>query len=145
MALNHKKKIQFLVSSCLAGEECRYDCQSRPSEKIIKLVKEGKAMSLCPEQLGNLPTPRPPAEIQKNREVINIEGQNVTKNYKAGAQAAMEQIKSFNIKKAYLKSKSPMCGAGKIYDGSFSNRLIKGDGIFVHLLKKQGIEIEPID
>lgn len=139
------QKIEFIVSACLAGEECRYDCQAKTNEKMVKLVKEGKALALCPEQLGELPTPRPPAEQQANGQIITNENKDVTENYQAGAQKAWELSKEHPIKKAYLKSKSPMCGVGQIYDGSFTGKLIKGNGVFTQLLKKLGIFTEPVD
>ena len=139
------KKIHFIVSACLAGENCRYDCQSKPNQKIIDLVNSGEAISLCPEQLAGLATPRPAAEIHKDGKVITIEGTDVSLSYQQGAQEAWELAKVHQIKKAYLKSKSPMCGATKIYDGSFTSKLTSGNGIFTALLAKMGIEIESID
>jgi uncharacterized protein YbbK (DUF523 family) len=140
-----KDNQKVLVSACLAGEECRYDCQAKPNQKIIQLVQDGKAISVCPEQMGGLPTPRPPAEIQNNKKVITNNNQDVTQEYNRGAQLALEQAKEFSVSKAYLKSKSPMCGYGKVYDGQFSGKLVEGNGVFTALLIKLGIEIESID
>jgi uncharacterized protein YbbK (DUF523 family) len=140
-----KKSEKLLVSACLAGEACRYDCQAKPNTKIIELVKSGHAISLCPEQLGGLPTPRPAAEIQSHNSVLTIDKEDVTDAYKLGADEAWNLVKDYSIKKAYLKSKSPMCGFGKVYDGSFSGKLIQGNGIFAALLLKLGIEIESIE
>lgn len=130
-----------IVSSCLIGTKCRYDGKSKKNEDMILLVKKGEAIPLCPEQLGGLPTPRLPAEIQKNNLVINIKGEDVSKLYTDGAKEALRIAKLVKCQKAYLKSKSPMCGCGKIYDGSFSSRLISGDGIFSQLLKRNNIEV----
>ena len=136
---------KIIISACLAGEECRYGCHAKPNLQMIELVKSGKAISLCPEQLGGLSTPRPAAEIQSNEKVLTIDENDVSDEYALGAQEAWNQTKNFTIKKAYLKSKSPMCGFGQIYDGSFSGKLIKGNGVFAALLIRLGIEIESIE
>jgi uncharacterized protein YbbK (DUF523 family) len=130
----------ILVSACLAGIRCAWDGKSRPNNMIIELVKQGKAMPVCPEQLGGLSTPRDPAERLDDKIIIKS-GQDVTKAYYSGAVDVLEIAKMENIKKAIMKSKSPSCGVGQIYDGTFSNKLISGDGICVELLKKNGIKV----
>ena len=129
-----------IVSACLAGIKCRYNGTSAPCPKIIALVQQGKAIPVCPEQLGGLTTPRAPAEI-KNNKVITKEGKNLTKEFKLGAKEALKIAKLANCKEAILKSKSPSCGCGLIYDGTFSEKLIRGDGIFAKLLKDNRIKI----
>ena len=128
-----------IVSACLAGIKCRRDGEARPCQKIIELVKQGKAIPICPEQLGGLTTPRTPAE-QKNNKVVTKDGKDVTTQFKKGAKEALQIAKLLNCKEAILKSKSPSCGSGKIYDGTFSGKLIDGEGIFTKLLKKNGIK-----
>lgn len=128
----------------MAGIECRYDCQSQERQEIIEMVQNGEALPLCPEQLGGLPTPRPPAEISGDK-VLTINGDDVTSNYFHGAEEALKMAKLSGCTEAYLKSKSPMCGHGKIYDGSHTGKLIQGDGVFARLLKKIGIKIISID
>ena len=90
--------------------------------------------------MGGLTTPREPSEIL-SKKVISKSGKNVTINFKRGAEEALMLAQKFNVKKALLKSKSPSCGCGQIYDGTFSGNLIKGDGITTELLKKHGIEV----
>ena len=138
-------KIEFIVSACLAGEECRYDCRAKTNEKIVKLVQEGRAISVCPEQLGGLSTPRPPAELQKDGKILTNTGQDVTQEYDAGAKSAWDLVRNHPIKKAFLKSRSPMCGFNKIYDGTFKGQLTDGDGVYTAILKSKGIIIESID
>ena len=133
-------KEKILVSACLAGINCKYNGKNNENEKIIKLIKEKDVILICPEQLGGLKTPRTPAEI-KNNKVINKEGIDVTEEYQTGAQEVLKIAQKFNIKTAILKSKSPSCGKGKIYDGTFSNKLIEGNGITAELLKKHGIKV----
>ena len=95
---------------------------------------------ICPEQLGGLPTPRIPAE-RVNNKVVNQAGVDVTKEYQLGAEEALKIAKLYNCKKAILKEKSPSCGYGKIYDGTFSRNLTDGNGVTANLLIDNGIEI----
>lgn len=133
-------KEKILVSACLAGINCKYNGNNNENEKIIELIKNKDVILVCPEQLGGLKTPRTPAEIINNK-VITKDNIDVTKEYQKGAEEVLTLAKKFNIKKAILKSKSPSCGKGKIYDGTFSNSLIDGNGITTELLKKHGIEV----
>ncbi len=130
----------IIVSACLAGIKCRYDGKSKPCQEIIDLVKQGKAIPVCPEQLGGLTIPHVPSE-QKDNKVISKDGDDVTSEFKKGAETALKIALDNNCNKAILKSKSPSCGCGKIYDGTFSGKLIDGDGIFTKLLKKNNIEV----
>tara|TARA_Y100000310_G_scaffold316091_1_gene367432 strand:- start:1020 stop:1433 length:414 start_codon:yes stop_codon:yes gene_type:complete len=129
-----------IVSACLAGIDCAYDCKLNTCEKVVELVKKGEALPLCPEQLGGLSTPRPPSE-QKGNKVFSIEGKEVTKEFEKGANEILKIAKLVGCKEAILKAKSPSCGSGKVYDGSFSGTLIEGDGILAALLKKNGIKV----
>lgn len=135
---------KIIVSACLAGFHCRYDCASQERESIRIMVENGDAIAVCPEQMGGLPTPRVPAEIQGEKVLSKI-GTDVSMEYLTGAQEAMRMAEMVNAKEAYLKSKSPMCGSGLIYDGTFSGTLTSGDGVFTRLLKKRGIKIHRID
>lgn len=130
----------ILVSACLCGINCKYNGKNNYDDKIFNLVKEGKAIPVCPEQLGGLSTPRTPSEI-KNGRVINKEGVDVTANFKKGANEVLDLCKKLNIKKAILKSKSPSCGKGKVYNGEFNGTLINGNGVLTDLLSSNGIEV----
>jgi uncharacterized protein YbbK (DUF523 family) len=136
----HSKNEKILVSACLLGINCKYDGTSNKNEKILKLAKDFILIPICPEILGGLPTPREPAE-QKGKRVITKSGEDVTKYFEKGAKEVLKIAKILKIKKAILKQKSPSCGCGKIYDGTFSGKLIKGDGVTTKLLKKNGIEV----
>ena len=141
----------ILVSGCLVGMKCRYDgSMSEDNEKLREMVENGEAIPICPEQLGGLPTPRPEQEIAggegrdvlKGRaKVINKEGKDVTDMFLKGAGDVLVIAEDKNIKKAVLKSKSPACGCGRIYDGTFRGRLREGDGVAAALLKRHGIEV----
>lgn len=131
---------KILVSACLLGCKCRYDGESKINNDVIKLMERFLLIPLCPEILGGLPTPRPPAEII-NEKVINKLGEDVTANYIQGAKETLYLAKLYGIKKAILKSNSPSCGCGMIYDGTFSNKLKPGDGITTKLLKENNIQV----
>ena len=104
------------------------------------MVNRGEATALCPEILANLPTPRLSAE-QCGERIFSSDGQDVTNEYTTGANIALKIAQLAGCKKAILKSKSPTCGCGMIYDGTFSGKLIKGDGIFCKLLKEENIQV----
>ena len=133
-------KEKILVSACLLGIDCKYSGGNNYSEEVMEYLKDYEIIPICPEQLGGLPTPRPASEIIKDK-VINNEGTDVTYNYQNGAEEALKIAKLLGIKKALLKAKSPSCGNGKIYDGTFSGTLIDGDGITTKLLKENNIEV----
>ncbi len=132
--------VQIIVSACLAGVECRYDGRANTVAAVEKLVKEGRALPVCPEVLGGLSTPRAKAERQGER-IMTEQGEDVSAAFYSGAKVAAEIARLTGCRKAILKAKSPTCGCGRIYDGAFSGTLIKGDGIFCALLKQRGIEV----
>jgi uncharacterized protein YbbK (DUF523 family) len=134
----------ILISACLAGEKCRYDGRDKAKTDLVELVEMGQAIALCPEELGGMPTPREPAE-RHGEQVLNGKGRDVTKSFIDGARIAWDLVKEETIEKAILKTNSPMCGCGVIYDGSFSGSKVKGDGVFTELLKEKNIPIETRD
>lgn len=132
--------MNILISGCLLGLKCRYDSKEKKLPEIKKLIELYNLIPVCPEQLGGLPTPRMPAERVKDRVITQV-GVDVTKEYQIGAEEALKIAKLYNCKKAILKEKSPSCGCGKIYDGTFSRNLIVGNGVAAELLLKNGIEV----
>ena len=102
------------------------------------MVESGQAIAVCPEVLGGLPIPRPPAEMRDGR-IVTATGQDVTEAYRAGGLAAMDIVLQNHCELAILKSRSPSCGVGRIYDGSFSGRIVAGDGVFAGYLRQAGI------
>ena len=139
--ISEMKKEMIIVSACLVGIPCRYDGSAKPCERVIQLVSEGGAIPVCPEQLGGLPTPRPAAEKRDGR-IVGLDGTDFTNEFVEGAKEAIKLANLVGAKKAILKSKSPTCGSGEIYDGTFSGTVIEGDGIFAEMCKRQGIEVE---
>ena len=129
-----------LCSACLLGIKCRYDGKSARNRKVIMLLKAETLIPVCPEQLGGLPTPREPAEIRGKR-VVTRSGKDVTENFKRGAKEVLKIAQLYGIKEAIMKQGSPSCGCGEIYDGTFSSKTIKGDGVTTALLKKNGIKV----
>ena len=134
----------IFVSACLVGINCKYNGGNNYNEKIFNMVKEGTAIPICPEQLGGLPTPRIPSEIKivdGKKYVFNKNGDNVTENFERGSQEILELAKKLNIKKAVLKSRSPSCGKGEIYNGNFDGKITSGNGILADLLMRNGIDV----
>ncbi|MCM8899613.1 DUF523 domain-containing protein [Caldicoprobacter algeriensis] len=140
----------ILVSACLAGICCKYDGGNNGIPLIKELVRQGKAIPLCPEQLGGLPTPRMPAEIkggsardvlQGKASVIRNDGADVTENFVRGASEVLKFCQEMGIMCAILKSKSPSCGKGLVYDGTFKGKLVEGNGVTAQLLIDNGIEV----
>ncbi len=130
--------MKILVSSCLLGKNVRYDGKNNLIDH--KIFQENQIFPICPEVDGGLPTPRPPSEIVKDK-IINIHGEDVSKFFQNGANLALSLAKKQGIKIAILKSKSPSCGKDKIYDGSFSKKLISGDGLTAKTLIENGIKV----
>ena len=133
-------KKTLLVSACLLGTPSRYDGKSKGDGRVIALLDKYDLIPVCPETLGGLPTPRQPSERVGER-VINRAGEDVTDNYMRGALAVLELARLYKCEGAILKAKSPACGKGKIYDGSFSRTLGDGDGVCAELLMKNGIRV----
>ena len=130
----------LLVSACLVGCECKYCGGSNimPEAELKALRAKFRLIPVCPESAGGLSTPRDPSERLGDR-VVSIRGRDVTAEYTKGAQTALCLARRYGCKAALLKAKSPSCGKGLIYDGSFSGRLVPGDGVTAELLQKSGI------
>lgn len=135
-------KPYLLISACLLGEPCRYDGKSKPlDENILSAIRSAyELVAVCPEVAGGLPTPRVPSE-RKGRRVLRRDGEDVTSYYGRGAAEALALVRKYDIKLALLKERSPSCGVGRIYDGTFSGTLTDGDGTTAELLKAEGIKV----
>lgn len=133
-------KEKILVSACLLGVDCKYSGGNNYNEKVLEYIKDYEVIPVCPEIMGGLSTPRPPSERIENK-VLNNQGIDVTNEYAKGANETLKLAKLFNVKKALLKAKSPSCGKGKIYDGTFTSTLIDGNGVTVDLLESNNIEV----
>jgi len=133
---------KILVSACLLGERCRYDGKSKPSQAVIRLFEAADLVPVpvCPEKLGGLPTPRTPCE-RCGGKILSEDGLDRTDAYLAGAETVLRMCLESGCKLAILKQKSPSCGSGQIYDGSFSGRLTEGYGVTSELLIRNGIKV----
>lgn len=141
-----------IVSSCLAGVACRYDARAKPDPDIVEAAQRGDVIPLCAEVAGGMPTPRPAAEIidgdgadvlAGRARVIDITGGDVTAAFVAGALAVADQAVALGATDAVLQERSPSCGCGAVYDGSFTGVLRAGDGVTAAALRERGIEIHP--
>ncbi|MDO4329400.1 MAG: DUF523 domain-containing protein [Lachnospiraceae bacterium] len=131
--------MKILVSACLLGICCRYNGEGELDPQVAELMKEHQLIPVCPEILGGLPTPRVPAERLGNQ-VITKENQDVTEAYARGAAETLKLAKLYGCTRAILKERSPSCGSGRIYDGTFSRKQIDGYGVTAELLEKNGIQ-----
>ena len=145
---------KILVSACLLGCECRYDGKAKPCEKVLALAakKDTVLIPVCPEQMGGLPTPRTPSERQRTAKgslrsisrpgaVLAKDGTDVSSYYRKGAAMALEIAKLNKADCAILKSGSPSCGKGIIYDGSFSGKKAPGNGVTTEILLNAGFKV----
>ncbi|MCR5324488.1 MAG: DUF523 domain-containing protein [Lachnospiraceae bacterium] len=136
--------MRIMVSACLLGRNCKYSGGNNYSEKVIEFVKDHEVIPVCPEVEGGLPVPRIPCEIV-NGIVTGSDGVSKDAEFRNGAGKCLELAISENINMAILQPRSPSCGVGRIYDGTFSGRLIEGDGIFAKMLKENGIRVISAD
>lgn len=131
---------RILVSACLLGVRCRYDGIGKEYPALSGLGKRYELIPVCPEQLGGLPTPRPAAERRGER-VVNCAGRDVTEEYARGAEETLTLALRLGCRCAILKERSPSCGRGQIYDGSFTGMLTAGSGVTAELLERGGIRV----
>ena len=129
-----------LISACLLGFACKYCGGSNKltEQQLAALGERFRLIPVCPESAGGLPTPRDPSERLGDK-VVSNQGRDVTAQYQKGAETALWLARRYDCKAALLKEKSPSCGSGQIYDGSFTGKLIPGDGVAAEELKKEGL------
>ena len=132
--------MKLLISACLLGCACRYDGASKPQPWVQELASKHILVPVCPEQMGGLPTPRTPSERIGDKVMMQT-GTDVTAQYRKGAEEALGLYRLFDCDGAILKARSPSCGLGRIYDGSFSGTLTARDGVTAELLKAHGIPV----
>jgi uncharacterized protein YbbK (DUF523 family) len=139
-----------LVSACLLGVNCNFEAKNWLNPQLVEEFKKGNLFPICPEVQGGLSVPRVPAEIQGGTgadvlagkaKVVNMQGQDVTSQFLKGAQEALKIAMAVGAKEALLTERSPSCGCGLIFDGSFKDKFIEGDGVTAALLKKNGIKV----
>lgn len=131
---------KIIVSGCLMGCDCRYKGDNCRCDELLALASDHTLIPVCPEQMGGLPTPRPPAEIVGNKVISNL-GKDVTAEYQKGAETALYIARLNNVDAAVLKANSPSCGKGIIYDGTFTGIKIQGNGVTVKTFTEAGIKV----
>ena len=131
---------KIICSGCLLGLACRYQGDARKNEAITALATEHVLIPVCPEQMGGLPTPRPPAEICEGR-VMTAAGDDVTEQYRRGAEMALQVAQMSGAGIAVLKARSPSCGKGSVHDGTFTGGLVSGNGVTAELFLQNGIAV----
>lgn len=136
--------MKIMVSACLMGENCKYNGGNNLSEKVLEYVRGHEVISVCPEVMGGLLIPRIPAEIV-NGVVTAKDGRIVDKEFRKGADIALNIAKENQVDLVILQSRSPSCGSKQIYDGSFSGRKKEGQGVFAQLLMENGFHILDVE
>lgn len=136
--------MKIMVSACLVGENCKYNGGNNRNDELCSFLKQHDVFLVCPEVMGGLSIPRTCCEI-KDGKVIDKEGNDKTYEYVKGAKVALEIAKENDIDLAILQARSPSCGHKKIYDGTFSKRLIDGNGIFCDILIENGFKVMNLD
>jgi uncharacterized protein YbbK (DUF523 family) len=136
--------LRIVISACLCGVNCKYNGKNNYSKKAMEYIKGHEVTMVCPEELGGMETPRDCAEI-KNGRVVNSRGEDVHDKFLTGARKAASIAKANGAETAVLQSRSPSCGVKQIYDGSFTGRLIKGQGLFAKELIKNGITVIDVE
>ena len=132
--------MKLLVSACLLGVSCRYDGGSNQLPQLKQLLKEHTCIPICPEQMGGLPTPRPPAERLGDR-VVTRDGEDVTEAFVRGPAEVLRLADLYRCRHALLKERSPSCGCGQIYDGTFTGTLTEGEGMTAQMLRRGKVKI----
>ncbi len=132
--------MNILISACLLGMRCRYDGAAKYDARIEKLMEKHHLIPVCPEVYGGLSTPRAPSERAGNK-VVGKNGQDVTGAFQKGAEDTLALAKLFHCEYAILKERSPSCGHGQIYDGTFTGTVVPGSGVAAELLNKNGITV----
>jgi uncharacterized protein YbbK (DUF523 family) len=133
--------MNILVSACLLGVNCKYNGANNKVDQLIENMENVTFIPVCPEQLGGLTTPRPPAEIIGENKIINNKGLDVTKEFLIGAEETLRIAKLYQCKYAIMKERSPSCGSNQIYDGSFQGKVKAGAGKAALLLEEHGIKV----
>ena len=133
-------KEKLLVSACLLGENCKYSGGNNYDPAVSALAERYELVPVCPERLGGLPTPRVPSERVGDK-VLTRDGRDVTEAFRLGAARALDIARAHGVRRALLQERSPSCGSGVVYDGTFSGRLVPGQGVTARLLEEHGIRV----
>ena len=136
--------MKIMVSACLAGENCKYNGGNNRNEKILQLMAEHEVITVCPEQMGGLPTPRVPSEI-RDGVVTMKDGRIVDAGFRAGAEKCLAIALREKPELIVLQSRSPSCGVKQRYDGTFTGTLVDGAGMTAQLLMENGFNVIDVE
>lgn len=131
----------IVVSACLLGVRCNHEGEANTSDAVRDLARTHRLVPVCPETVGGLPTPRPPAELQPDGRVVDAQGDDVTAAYARGAAAAVRLARATGAEEAVLKARSPSCGCHEIYDGTFTRTRVAGEGVTARALREAGVRV----
>ena len=136
--------MKIMVSACLAGENCKYNGGNNRNEKVLQLMRDHEVITVCPEQMGGLPTPRVPAEI-RDGVVTARDGRIVDREFRSGAEKCLEIARREEPDLVVLQSRSPSCGVKQRYDGTFTGTLVEGAGVTAQLLMDRGFRVVDVE
>ena len=146
-AAKYMNRMQVVVSACLLGERCKWSGGSNTNEEFVGLLRERgfDVVPVCPEVAGGLSVPREPAELLSSGRVVTRCGADVTDAFNRGVDACMKKLDEAGCcpwcTACVLQPRSPSCGKGFVYDGTFNGNLVRGDGLFVQRLKRAGYSV----
>lgn len=135
--------MKIMVSACLLGENCKYNGGNNYNERVIRYCEGNEVFPVCPEVLGGLPIPRESAEIVNGE--VRTRFKSVDAEFRRGAELALQQALNEGVELAILQSRSPSCGVGRIYDGTFTGNKKPGNGIFAQMLIDRGIKVLDVE
>lgn len=135
--------MKYAISACLMGDNCKYSGGNNANQTLINFMQNKEYIKVCPEMLGGLVSPRPCVELQ-GLKAITVDGNDVSVAFEKGAQIALDQILYESIDLVITQSRSPSCGKGMIYDGTFRGKLLEGNGLFVDKLLEKGVNVQDI-
>ena len=136
--------MKIMVSACLAGENCKYNGGNNRNERVLQLMRDHEVITVCPEQMGGLPTPRVPAEI-RDGVVTARDGRIVDREFRSGAEKCLEIAWREEPDLIVLQSRSPSCGVKQRYDGTFTGTLVEGAGVTARLLMDRGFKVVDVE
>lgn len=136
--------MRVAISRCLLGDKVRYDGGAKPVAEVLALAEKVEVVRVCPEGASGLPVPRPAAEQREGR-VYLADGTDVTAEFALGSERSAAVVRRAGAKLAVLKAKSPSCGVGQVYDGTYTGRLVPGDGVFAAILEREGVVVATED
>ncbi|MEE3380539.1 MAG: DUF523 domain-containing protein [Succiniclasticum sp.] len=138
--------MRIMVSACLLGTNCKYTGGNNAHAKVLALARDpaNEIIPVCPEVMGGLPTPRPPAEVQPGGRVVTQDGRDVTREYRAGAEHCLALARKYQPDRIILQSRSPSCGVRERYDGTFTHTRVPGQGVTAALLVQNGFSVEDV-